>query len=207
MSTHLCAPWKYSSNIPTVASQRAKKWCKCFDNLQVLGTDAGGTKEILESNVTGVFHPVGKVGIPVLARHLRWLLDHPDLGIQMGERGRERVSKMYREGPMYDKLARIFIDCVREQGGWYTLFFHISCCILLSEKFYHIVKQGHCQVWALCFELSFIACEILHTWFLWVFGVEELCLTRVMWRFDSSFQIDAPNLYSAWACCRMKTRK
>ncbi|CAM6007520.1 unnamed protein product [Sphagnum balticum] len=85
--------------------------------LPVLGTDAGGTKEILESNVTGVFHPVGKVGIPVLARHLRWLLDHPDLGIQMGERGRERVSKMFREGPMYDKLARIFIDCVREQGG------------------------------------------------------------------------------------------
>ncbi|CAM6043057.1 unnamed protein product [Sphagnum compactum] len=85
--------------------------------LPVLGTDAGGTKEILESNVTGVFHPVGKVGIPVLARHLRWLLDHPDLGIQMGEKGRERVSKMFREGPMYDKLARIFIDCVREQGG------------------------------------------------------------------------------------------
>jgi glycosyltransferase involved in cell wall biosynthesis len=85
--------------------------------LPVLGTDAGGTKEILESNVTGVLHPVGKVGIPVLARHLRWLLDHPDLGIQMGERGRERVSKMFREGPMYDKLARIFIDCVREQGG------------------------------------------------------------------------------------------
>ncbi|CAK9268379.1 unnamed protein product [Sphagnum jensenii] len=85
--------------------------------LPVLGTDAGGTKEILESNVTGVLHPVGKVGIPVLARHLRWLLDHPDLGIQMGERGRERASKMFREGPMYDKLARIFIDCVREQGG------------------------------------------------------------------------------------------
>jgi len=152
MSMHLCTPWKYNSNIPTVTSQRAKKWCKCFDNLQVLGTDAGGTKEILESNVTGVLHPVGKVGIPVLARHLRWLLDHPDLGIQMGERGRERVSKMFREGPMYDKLARIFIDCVREQGGWYTLFsiyhvvfFCLKSFIILSNRV--IARFEHTVFW------------------------------------------------------------
>lgn len=85
--------------------------------LQVLGTDAGGTKEIVDANVTGLFHPTGNAGIPVLARHLRWLRDHPELSVEMGEMGKQRVRKLYRQGPMYEGLARLFIDCVREPGG------------------------------------------------------------------------------------------
>jgi hypothetical protein len=56
---------------------------------------------------------------------------------------------MFREGPMYDKLARIFIDCVREQGGWYILFsiYHVvffcpkSFIILLNRV---IARFEHC---------------------------------------------------------------
>ncbi|TQD87843.1 hypothetical protein C1H46_026613 [Malus baccata] len=42
--------------------------------LPVLGTEAGGTKEIVEHNVTGLLHPVGHDGTRGLAENLRFLL-------------------------------------------------------------------------------------------------------------------------------------
>ncbi|KAG0569080.1 hypothetical protein KC19_6G064100 [Ceratodon purpureus] len=85
--------------------------------LPVLGTDAGGTKEIVQGNITGLLHPAGQTGIPVLAQNLQWLLNNPEIGLEMGKRGRIRVNDVYREGPMYEAMASVFIDCVRERGG------------------------------------------------------------------------------------------
>lgn len=84
---------------------------------QVLGTDAGGTKEIVQGNITGLLHPAGQTGVPVLARNLQWLLGHPEIGVEMGKKGRTRVHDVYREGPMYEAMASVFLDCVLERGG------------------------------------------------------------------------------------------
>ena len=86
-------------------------------SFQVLGTDAGGTKEIVQENMTGLLHPIGQIGVPVLAQNLQWLLSHPEIGLEMGKRGRIRVHDVYREGRMYETMASVFLDCVRERGG------------------------------------------------------------------------------------------
>lgn len=80
-----------------------------FLYFQVLGTDAGGTREIVEHNVTGLLHPVGRQGIPVLTKHLKDLLVKPSRGKELGQRAREKVAESYREGLMYERLAEIFL--------------------------------------------------------------------------------------------------
>jgi len=85
--------------------------------LQVLGSDAGGTKEIVQGNISGLLHPTGQAGIPILARNLQWLLNHPELGVEMGKRGRARVQALYRETPMYEAMASVFLEAVQEHGG------------------------------------------------------------------------------------------
>ncbi|KAL2463129.1 UDP-Glycosyltransferase superfamily protein [Forsythia ovata] len=61
--------------------------------LPVLGTDSGGTKEIVEHNVTGLLHPLGRPGVRVLAKNLRLLLENVSVRQAMGVKGRERVEK------------------------------------------------------------------------------------------------------------------
>ncbi|KAJ0447145.1 putative hexosyltransferase [Helianthus annuus] len=65
--------------------------------IPVLGTDAGGTKETVEHNVTGLLHPIGHPGTPVLSKHLRYLLKNPSERQRLGLEGREKVKKMYFE--------------------------------------------------------------------------------------------------------------
>lgn len=81
--------------------------------LPVLGTDAGGTKEIVEQNVTGLLHPVGRPGTKVLAENLRFLLKNPSVRQQMGLRGRERVEKMYLKRHMYKLFFEVLFKCMR----------------------------------------------------------------------------------------------
>lgn len=81
--------------------------------LPVLGTDAGGTKEIVEYNVTGRLHPLGHPGIEVLARNLQFLLSNPLVRRQTGMRGRAKVEKMYLKRHMYQRLAQVFYKCMR----------------------------------------------------------------------------------------------
>ncbi|KAF4399685.1 hypothetical protein G4B88_022768 [Cannabis sativa] len=75
--------------------------------LPVLGTDAGGTKEIVENNVTGLLHPTGRSGAPVLAENLRFLLKNPITRKQMGMKGREKVERMYLKQHMYKKFVDV----------------------------------------------------------------------------------------------------
>ncbi|GMN37271.1 hypothetical protein TIFTF001_006674 [Ficus carica] len=81
--------------------------------LPVLGTDAGGTKEIVEHNVTGLLHSIGRPGAPVLAENLRFLLKNPLTRKEMGKKGREKVKRMYLKRHMYKKFVDVLIKCMR----------------------------------------------------------------------------------------------
>ncbi|XAR50615.1 hypothetical protein NMG60_11004982 [Bertholletia excelsa] len=81
--------------------------------LPVLGTDAGGTKDIVEHNVTGLLHPLGHPGAQVLSENLRFLLKNPMIRKEMGMRGREKVEKMYLKQHLFKKLADVLFRCMR----------------------------------------------------------------------------------------------
>eukprot|EP00850_Spirogloea_muscicola_P017614 SM000153S01603 [mRNA] locus=s153:323513:326130:+ [translate_table: standard] len=75
--------------------------------LPILGTSAGGTREIVINNSTGLLHPVGKKGVPVLAEHIKYFLEHSKKGVEMGQTGKQRVLEHYRDGPMYEAFGRL----------------------------------------------------------------------------------------------------
>ncbi|KAL9244655.1 hypothetical protein vseg_018413 [Gypsophila vaccaria] len=81
--------------------------------LPVLGTEAGGTKEIVDQNVTGILHPVGRPGTKVLAENLRYLLKNPTVRHQMGAKGREKVERMYLKRHMYKLFFELLFKCMR----------------------------------------------------------------------------------------------
>ncbi|GMH15950.1 hypothetical protein Nepgr_017791 [Nepenthes gracilis] len=81
--------------------------------LPVLGTDAGGTKEIVENNVTGLLHPIGRQGTKLLAENLRFLLENPSVRQQMGLKGREKIEKMYLKRHMYKMFFEVLFKCLR----------------------------------------------------------------------------------------------
>ncbi|KAJ1429086.1 Glycosyl transferase, family 1 [Sesbania bispinosa] len=81
--------------------------------LPVLGTDAGGTQDIVEHNVTGLVHPIGRRGNHVLAQNLRFLLENPLARELMGMDGRKKVQRMYLKQHMYDKFVEVLVRCIR----------------------------------------------------------------------------------------------
>ena len=84
-----------------------------FFHGQVLGTDAGGTKEIVEQNVTGLLHPVGHPGTKILSENIGLFLKNPSAREQMGKRGRKKVERMYLKRHMYKRLAEVLYKCMR----------------------------------------------------------------------------------------------
>lgn len=81
--------------------------------LPVLGTDAGGTKEIVEHNITGLLHPLGRPGAEVLAKHIKYLLENPSVRQQMGNEGRKKVEKMFLKKHLYKKFGEVLYNCMR----------------------------------------------------------------------------------------------
>ncbi|CAI9767201.1 unnamed protein product [Fraxinus pennsylvanica] len=81
--------------------------------LPVLGTDSGGTKEIVEHNVSGLLHPLGRQGAQVLAKHLRFLVENVSVRQAMGTKGREEVEKMYLKKHMYQKFGEVLYKSMR----------------------------------------------------------------------------------------------
>ncbi|KAE7997413.1 hypothetical protein FH972_002052 [Carpinus fangiana] len=81
--------------------------------LPVLGTDAGGTKEIVDHNVTGLLHPVGRPGTQALAENLGFLLKNPLAREQMGKEGRKKVQRMYLKRHMYKKFVEVLVNCMK----------------------------------------------------------------------------------------------
>ncbi|XP_014502127.1 uncharacterized protein LOC106762638 [Vigna radiata var. radiata] len=83
--------------------------------LPVLGTEAGGTQEIVEHNVTGLLHPVGHPGNLVLAQNLRFLLKNQSARKEMGVEGRKKVQRMYLKQHMYKKFVEVIVRCMRSK--------------------------------------------------------------------------------------------
>ncbi|KAK9066258.1 hypothetical protein SSX86_013579 [Deinandra increscens subsp. villosa] len=81
--------------------------------LPVVGTDAGGTKEIVEHNVSGLLHPIGHPGTPVLSKHLRYLLKNPIERQRLGLEGREKVKKMYLKKHMYKIFWQVLYNTMK----------------------------------------------------------------------------------------------
>ncbi|KZV56086.1 hypothetical protein F511_06103 [Dorcoceras hygrometricum] len=81
--------------------------------LPVLGTDSGGTKEIVEHNITGLLHRVGRPGAQILARNLEFLLQNPSARREMGTKGRQKVKKMYLKKHMYQKFGEVLYSSMR----------------------------------------------------------------------------------------------
>lgn len=80
---------------------------------QVLGTDAGGTREIVDHNVTGLLHPLGHPGTRVLAQNLGFLLKNPLAREQMGMEGRKKVERMYLKRHMYKRFVEVLVNCMK----------------------------------------------------------------------------------------------
>ncbi|XP_058226834.1 uncharacterized protein LOC131335478 [Rhododendron vialii] len=80
--------------------------------LPVLGTNAGGTADIVDHNKTGLLHPLQRPGNQVLAQNLQFLLENPLARKEMGARGREKVEKMYLKQHMLEKLAGAISRCM-----------------------------------------------------------------------------------------------
>ncbi|KAL0905774.1 hypothetical protein M5K25_024212 [Dendrobium thyrsiflorum] len=81
--------------------------------LPVLGTDAGGTREIVEDKVTGLLHPLGHEGTYNLAQNIQYFLNNPSVRKKMGLLGRQKVQKKYLKHHTYSKLAEVFIKCMK----------------------------------------------------------------------------------------------
>ncbi|KAJ0436577.1 putative glycosyl transferase [Helianthus annuus] len=83
------------------------------NGIPVLGTDAGGTKEIVEHNVSGLLHPTGHSGTTVLSKHLQYLLKNPSERRRLGLKGREKVKKMYLKKHMYKMFWQVLYDTMK----------------------------------------------------------------------------------------------
>uniref|UniRef100_A0A1D1YK87 Capsular polysaccharide biosynthesis glycosyltransferase CapM n=2 Tax=Anthurium amnicola TaxID=1678845 RepID=A0A1D1YK87_9ARAE len=81
--------------------------------LPVLGTDAGGTREIVEDKVTGLLHPIGREGNMALAQNLQFLLRNQAAREQLGRNGRFKVEKTHLKQHMFKKLAAILSKCMK----------------------------------------------------------------------------------------------
>ncbi|KAL3527146.1 hypothetical protein ACH5RR_011802 [Cinchona calisaya] len=81
--------------------------------LPILGTAAGGTREILVNGSTGLLHPVGKQGVIPLARNMVKLATHVERRLTMGKKGYERVKQRFLERHMEQRIAAVLKDVLR----------------------------------------------------------------------------------------------
>jgi glycosyltransferase involved in cell wall biosynthesis len=72
----------------------------------VVGTDVPGLREVIEDQVTGYLVPVGAA--PALADRLLELLSRPQFAREMGQRGRERVGRLFDSGPLEGKWIEAY---------------------------------------------------------------------------------------------------
>eukprot|EP01018_Ginkgo_biloba_P004480 Gb_19840 [translate_table: standard] len=82
--------------------------------LPVLGTAAGGTTEIVVNGSTGILHPVGKEGVPPLAKNIVDLSVHVERRLTMGRKGYERVKERFMEHHMTERIARVLKEVLHK---------------------------------------------------------------------------------------------
>ena len=74
----------------------------------VLGTDAGGTPEIIEDGVTGFLYPLGEEGQKVLAERISELASDESLRHRLSEQGMKRAREAFS---MEGMLQRLEVAC------------------------------------------------------------------------------------------------
>lgn len=84
--------------------------------LPVLGTNLGGTPEIVVDGVTGLLHPPGEDGQAQLADHIERLVRDRALARRLGLVGRARVCDEFREARFYTELRPV-LDAVLDRAG------------------------------------------------------------------------------------------
>ena len=82
--------------------------------LPVLGTDAGGTREIIRHGVTGLLHPVGADGQRQLAENIMMLLNDRRKAKAMGEAGYSRVQEKFTSS-RFDALFGALLERILTQ--------------------------------------------------------------------------------------------
>lgn len=81
--------------------------------LPVLGTEAGGTKEIVDHRITGFLHPIGHEGIEILAQNIQYLLQNPSVRKKMGINGRNKVLDKFMKPNTYESFAKVLFKCMK----------------------------------------------------------------------------------------------
>jgi len=75
--------------------------------LPVLGTDAGGTREVVVDGVTGLLHPPGNEGQDMLARNIRRLIGNRAEARALGEAGRKRAETRFGDVRFYREWSQV----------------------------------------------------------------------------------------------------
>jgi glycosyltransferase involved in cell wall biosynthesis len=75
--------------------------------LPVLGTNGGGTPEIVEEGVTGLLHPLGIDGQQQLAKNILSLIDDRARAKAMGEAGSIRVQEQFTSARFHAELGSL----------------------------------------------------------------------------------------------------
>ena len=63
--------------------------------LPILGTSAGGTKEIVLDGETGLLHPVGEAGLEILGANILRLANDRNYAMQLGAAGQQRATEYF----------------------------------------------------------------------------------------------------------------
>ncbi|HMP89047.1 MAG TPA: glycosyltransferase family 4 protein [Kiritimatiellia bacterium] len=72
----------------------------------VVGTNLGGTPELVQDRKTGLLIPPGDA--EAMANALAYLLEHPEEAARMGQLGRERYLNEFTFDQYYEKLAQLY---------------------------------------------------------------------------------------------------
>ena len=75
--------------------------------LPVLGTNGGGTPEIVEDGATGLLHPLGIDGQQLLAKNILTLVENRAWAKALGEAGFKRVQEKFTSARFYAELGSL----------------------------------------------------------------------------------------------------
>jgi len=82
--------------------------------LPVIGTNAGGTPEIIEDRKTGFLYSAGNA--KELAEKLEWLIRHPEEADQMGKAGKERAHSLFPMDKTANSVKQLITQVLSERA-------------------------------------------------------------------------------------------
>src|SRR5882762_7689412 len=106
----MCSWWRWGKVMIRNGSSRWRMGAAC--GKPVIGGAHGGAPEVIDDGKTGYLVQHGDAG--QLATSLETLLVDPELGREMGARGRERVEQEFRFNVFAKSLKKILRDLCDE---------------------------------------------------------------------------------------------